>query len=72
MLPDGAYDALVVDAHADDDGIVHLDVTITTGPHKGEVVQLAGRFADRDELDLLAAPATLTVRDGAPSLRLDA
>jgi hypothetical protein len=72
VLPDGPYDALIVDAHTDDDGIVHLDVTITTGAHKGEVVRLRGRFPGRDELDLLAAPATLTVTDGVPSLRLDA
>ena len=71
MLSDGTYDAIVVDARADDDGILRLDVTITSGPHKGEVVQLAGRYPGKDELDLLAAPATLTVRDGTPSLRLD-
>jgi hypothetical protein len=71
VLPDGTYDALVVDAHADDDGIVRVEVTITTGEHKGDVVQLRGRFPGKDELDLLAAPVTLTVRDGEPSLRLD-
>jgi hypothetical protein len=72
VLTDGTYDALVVDARTDDDGIVHVDVTITTGEHKGEVVQLAGRFPGKDELDLLAAPATLVVSDGQPVLTLDA
>jgi hypothetical protein len=72
VLADGTYDALVVDARTDDDGIVHVDVTITTGEHKGEVVQLAGRFPGKDELDLLAAPATLVVSDGQPVLTLDA
>jgi hypothetical protein len=65
VLPDGTYDALIVDAA---DG--RLEVTITTGDHKGEVVMLRGSFAGRDELDLLAEPATLTVVDGVPRLRL--
>jgi hypothetical protein len=72
VLEDGTYDALVVDATADDDGIVHVEVTITSGEHKGDVVRLAGRFPGKDELDLLAAPATLVVRDGQPRLTLDA
>ena len=72
MLADGTYDALIVDASTDDDGTVHVEITITAGAHKGEVVQLAGRFAGKDELDLLAAPATLVVSDGQPRLTLDA
>ena len=72
MLPDGRYEALIVDAHADDDDILHLDVTVTTGEHKGEVVNLRGRFPGRDELDLLAAPATLVVSEGQPRVTLDA
>ena len=71
MLADGRYDALIVDATTDDDGTLHLDVTITTGEHKGEMVKLAGRFPGKDELDLLAAPATLVVSDGQPRLTLD-
>lgn len=73
MLEDGTYEALIVDARSegDADGALHLELTITTGPHKGEVVLLRGRFAGRDELDLLAAPATLIVSGGQPALRLD-
>jgi hypothetical protein len=47
------------------------EIPRVVGEHKGEVVMLAGRFPGRDELDLLAAPATLVVTDGQPSLRLD-
>ena len=74
VLSDGTYDALIVDARPADagDGTLHLEVTITTGAHKGEVVHLRGRFAGKDELDLLAAPATLVVSDGKPRLTLDA
>ena len=71
VLTDGRYDVLVVDARADDDGTLHLEVTVTTGEHKGDVVLLEGRFAGKDELDLLAAPGTLVVRDGQPSVSLD-
>jgi hypothetical protein len=71
VLPDGRYDALIVDARTGDDGVVHVEVTVTTGAHKGDVVHVAGRFPGRDELDLLAAPATLTVSGGQPHLALD-
>lgn len=72
MLPDGTYSALIVDATTDDDDTVHVEVTITEGEHKGDVVRLAGRFPGRDELDLLALPATLVVSDGQPRLTIDA
>lgn len=71
MLPDGRYDVLIVDARADDDGTVHVDVTVTSGAHKGDVVAIRGRFPGADELDLLAAPATLVVSDGQPTVTLD-
>ena len=71
MLPDGHYDVLIVDARADDDGTVHLEVTVTSGAHKGDVVAIRGRFPGTDELDLLAAPATLVVSDGQPTVTLD-
>ncbi|HEX4906743.1 MAG TPA: hypothetical protein VFU93_14890 [Acidimicrobiales bacterium] len=71
MLPDGRYDVLIVDARADDDGTVHVDVTVTSGAHKGDVVAIRGRFPGTDELDLLAAPATLVVSDGQPTVTLD-
>lgn len=71
MLPDGTYDALVLEARADDDGMLHLEVTLTTGEHKGEVVLIAGRFLGRSEIDLLAAPATLVIENGQPRLSID-
>ncbi|MEA3056644.1 MAG: hypothetical protein QOD30_2076 [Actinomycetota bacterium] len=72
MLADGSYDALIVDARTEDDGSFRVELTITTGEHKGEVVELRGRFPGRDELDLLAAPATLVVSEGQPRVTLDA
>lgn len=75
MIEDGTYEAMVVDASAaegDPDGVLRVELTITSGPHKGDVVALRGRFAGHDELDLLAAPVSLTVEDGQPRVRLDA
>jgi hypothetical protein len=72
VLADGSYDALIVDARTEDDGSFRVELTITTGEHKGEVVELRGRFPGRDELDLLAAPATLVVSEGQPRVTLDA
>jgi hypothetical protein len=73
VLDDGTYDALVVDATATDEGGVSIDLTIIAGPAKGEVVTILARelAGDPDPVDLLGIPATLTVTDGAPSLRLE-
>jgi hypothetical protein len=73
VLDDGTYDALVVDATPRDEGGLSIELTIVAGAAKGEVVTVvAQRLAgDPDPLDLLGIPATLTVADGAPSLRLE-
>lgn len=71
MLDDGTYDVLVVDADVDAEGVVHVEVTILAGEHKGEVVSVAAAGLRRDPLDLLAAPGTLTVADGSPRLALE-
>ena len=70
MLEDGVYDAIVVDAEGDA-AAVRLDVTILTGPHKGEVVSVRAQGLGVDSLDCLGMPATLTVADGEPSIVLD-
>ena len=70
-LPDGTYDALVVDANADRDAIA-LEITIISGVHKGDVVALRATGLDVDELDLLGMPGTLTVEDGVPRFVVDA
>lgn len=74
VLEDGTYDALVVDAHATgsgDNDEMTLVMTIVSGLHKGETVDVVARGLGMDELALLAAPATLEVRDGRPSVRID-
>jgi len=70
-LPDGAYDAIVVDAREGADGSVSVDLTIIAGDAKGEVVTLRSADLAGDPLDLLGVPATLTVAGGAPSVRFE-
>jgi hypothetical protein len=77
VLPDGIYDVIVVDAEAGDDGDLCIDVTISLGPHVGDVIRLRGRHIDRrrgaadrgDPYELLGVPGTLRVRDGQPIFR---
>jgi len=74
MLSDGTYDAFVLDAEAVPDGgtgAVRVELTITSGPSKGEVVSVRGHIGGGDPLDLLGIPATLVVEDGTPRLRID-
>jgi hypothetical protein len=71
-LPDGTYDALVVDASTDDDDTIALEITIISGQHKGDVVALRATGLDVDELDLLGMPGTLSVEDGVPRFAVDA
>jgi hypothetical protein len=85
-LPDGTYDVIVIDVNSPQDGEILVDVTITLGPHVGQVATLrtahvqpagpgrvpASRFdASDDPIGLLGVPGTLRVRDGAPSFRPD-
>lgn len=71
VLADGTYDALVVDAEAGEDGSVGVELTIVAGDAKGEVVALRAAGLAGDPLDLLGVPATITVRDGTPSVRFE-
>jgi hypothetical protein len=70
-LDDGTYDALVVEASEGDEGSVSVELTIVTGPAKGEVVTLRAVGLGSDPLDLLGVPATLTVLGGAPAVRFE-
>ena len=70
-LEDGSYDALIVHAEQGADGAVHVELTVTSGPHKGEVVSLRAAQMTKDPIDLLALPAILTVIDGVPAVALE-
>jgi ribosomal protein S28E/S33 len=73
-LPDGRYDALVIDA--DDLPSAHgevtaVEITITSGQHKGATLALTAPHRMGDPLDLIGLPATLTVAEGTPAVRID-
>lgn len=67
MLPDGRYDAFVVWAERDDGGQLSLDLTITAGDHKGDVVTVTGDSAG-DPIALTGLPCTLVVEGGVPKV----
>ena len=68
-LEDGLYDAFIIWADARDDERVEFQLAITSGMHKGEVVEIvAERFVTREPIDLVGLPCTLAVRDGVPRI----
>jgi hypothetical protein len=69
MLPDGTYDAIVVDGEHDAHGL-RLELTITAGPHKGDVVAVRTASATVDVVSALGIPAQLFVVDGVPRVEL--
>jgi hypothetical protein len=78
MLPDGTYDAIVIDAEEAENADIRLELTITLGPQIGRVVALRAHHVDTrrrsagtslNPLDLLGIPGVLIVRDGTPSFR---
>jgi hypothetical protein len=71
VLSDGVYDAIVIDVETIDDALA-IDLAITSGAHKGDVVRVrrAAR-KDANSLDFLGLPATITVTDGQPSLAFE-
>lgn len=73
VLADGTYDAIVVDVEAGDDGAVAIDLAITAGDHRGDVVRVVdrARSGGGEPLDLLGLPATLAVHGGEPSVTFE-
>ena len=62
-LEDGRYDAFILSAETRDGGAVAMSCAITTGTHRGDVVDLVStQFTTRDPLDLIGLPCTLVVR----------
>jgi hypothetical protein len=69
-LPDGSYDAFVVDVEEDGDD-QRLQLTIVVGEHKGLLVTVATRSPLGSFVDLIGMPATITVTGGEPSVTID-
>ena len=71
LLTDGRYDVVVVDARDISETVVHLELTIASGEHRGLVVEMTAHHLARASVDVLGAPATLVVKDGAPRVEWD-
>jgi hypothetical protein len=72
MIEDGVYDVFIVDVEdSDDEGRTRFDLTITSGPHKGEVVSLNGLGLRGDAIEVIGLPGVLRVHDGHPHLEIE-
>lgn len=71
VLPDGSHDVLVVDAQTDEEGVVHFELAVVAGAHKGEVVMLRAAGMRGDTIGMLGLPATLVVERGEPRIVFD-
>jgi len=69
-LDDGEYDCVVTNVMRDDDGVVAIELAISSGPSKGDVVRLRSAMTD-EPIDWLALPGRLRVTHGTPAFRLD-
>jgi hypothetical protein len=70
-LADGEYSIFVIDAEEVDDGTVRLEITITAGEHKGEVVAVRAAHLTGDPVMMMGLPGTLHVVDGVPRVALE-
>ncbi len=71
-LPDGTYDAFVVDVDLDDAGAaIALELTIVAGEHKGDVLAVGTRGLTGGLAELMGMPAVLQVADGVPSVTIE-
>lgn len=69
-LPDGSYEALIVDISPPAEGPgARLELALLDEPYKGEVVMVRSPGLDPDDLDLLGRSARVTVVAGVPGVR---
>ena len=70
-LPDGEYSIFVIDAELLDDGTTRLEIAITVGEHKGEVVAVRASHLTGDPVMMMGLPGTLRVVDGVPRVDIE-
>lgn len=79
VLPDGVYDAFVVWAETVAENEITLELAVTAGAHKGEMVSVRMRHPQppapgafgpgaTEPFDLVGLPCRLVVEDGRPRL----
>ncbi|TMK85811.1 MAG: hypothetical protein E6G57_13225 [Actinobacteria bacterium] len=69
-MADGTYDAIVVDAERVEDG-VRLELTITAGPNKGDVVAVRATHLTMDPVNVLGIPARIVVTNNTPRVEFE-
>ena len=69
-MADGSYDAIVVDAERVEDG-VRLELTITAGPNKGDVVAVRATHLTMDPVNVLGIPARIVVTNNTPRVEFE-
>ena len=71
-LPDGSYEAMVVDVSPVAEGRgARLELVLLGGGHKGDVVHVRSPGLDPDDLTVLGLGARVKVVAGVPGVRLD-
>jgi len=73
-LPDGAYDAIVINADdlpTEGGTTTVIELTITSGAHRSLTFALTAPVRLGEPTDLIGMPATVTVTGGEPSVRID-
>ncbi len=69
-LPDGSYEAMVVDIEPVPEGRgARLELAILEGAHKGDVVLVRSPGMDPEDLTILGSQARVTVVAGVPGVR---
>lgn len=71
VIPDGAYDVLVIDVEDRSDGRRYFEIAVLSGDRKGLVASVSTRADDEDPAALLGLPGTLYVRRAVPDLRIE-
>ncbi|MCB1272409.1 MAG: hypothetical protein M9942_12475 [Microthrixaceae bacterium] len=73
-MPDGTYDAFVINATdlpSGADRTTALELTIVSGAQRGGTLALTAPHWLGEPVDLIGMPATLTVAHRVPSVRID-
>jgi hypothetical protein len=69
-IDDGTYDVVIIEARETGEDALILELVITSGTHRGELVRVHAHSLDVTWVDLLGTPATLTVSHGQPRISL--
>jgi hypothetical protein len=70
-IGDGTYDVVVIDADEVGDDTLVLELVVSSGLHRGEIVRVNARGLGRTWVDVLGVAGTLVVTDGRPRVALD-